>query len=103
MGSGSWERRGQNAPSVPYPEQLPGGSAQRVVKRVGLSQLLIERGQRRLALHDVVLGRDVAEGTDHDWAPGVGVVGTVEAGRDPQPVPIPVDNGNRERAVGVAQ
>ncbi len=99
-GVGAGKRRGQNAPGLPYPAQLLGGAAQRVVERVGLSQLLIERGQRGLTLHGVVLGRDVAQGADHDAATGVGIVGMVDVGRDPHPVPVAMVDGNGECAVG---
>ena len=54
-----YERHRQHAPSLPYPQQHLRGFVQCVVERIGLGQLLIEGGQRGLALNDVVLGRDV--------------------------------------------
>ena len=65
--------------------------------------MLIQCSQGNLALHGVVLGGDVAEGADHDSAPGFGIVDVVEVDRDPQPMPVAVGNGNGEGAVGLAQ
>src|SRR6202020_1249527 len=54
-------------------------------------------------LHNVVLGRDVAQGANHDSAAGVWVVDVVEAGRDPQPVPVAVDYRSGESAVAFVE
>ena len=102
-GGGPGKCHGQNAPGLPQPAQLLGGFAQCVVDRIGLSQLLIKGGQRGLPLDEVVLGRGVSQGADHDPASRVGISGMVDVDRDPQPVPIAVVDGNSEGALWVSQ
>ncbi len=46
-----------------------------------------------------MLGGDVAQGADHDLAAGFGVLGVVEVGGDPEPVPVAVRHRNLEAAV----
>ena len=97
------ESHGQNAPRLPHPAQLLSRSPQGVVDRICLGQLLIERGQRGLALHEVMLGRDVPHRADHDLLARVGIFGVVEGGRNPDPVPVPVIDRDGEAAVSAAQ
>ena len=89
----------QDTARLPQPAKLRGGRAHSVIERVSLRKLLIERGERALALHGVVLGGDIAEGADHDAMSGFGVFGVIERDGHPQPVPISVVHRNREAAV----
>jgi hypothetical protein len=76
-----------------------GGRAHGVVEGVGLGELLVERGERALALDCVVLSGDVAKGADRDPVSGFWVGCVVEADGDPQPVPVAVVHRDREVAV----
>ena len=96
--------RGRSRPApagAPQLAHLLGGADHGVVDGVGLGQLLVEHGQRGLALHGVVLGGDVAERSHQHAAPALRVVDVGDAGADPHPVTVAVGHRNGVGAVGV--
>ena len=93
-------RDGDDTPGIPDGRELLCGGEHGVVESVRLGQVLVERRQCRLALHEVALGGDIAHRADDDITAGLRIFGAGERRGDPEAVAVFVRDGHgRDGAV----